>query len=1160
MNLIKHIVSNIVFNGNFCVIGIDGPTASGKTTMANELVQQLNKKQIASFVYRLDWTLIDRSARLAHLDSIQHDNNEFEFEAELHMDLRRASGFLQQIEDLRYSNFSVQTIHLDNLYNRDDNGKCTGTADAVITPQMVIVVEGHYTHHKLLRRYFDMNYLLVARRNELLQRKTARVKGYRSASAAAEYFAHVDIPSFRHYLLQHKPFVSQMYLNEEFNNQHRLSFQETEMLLFSQKNTRPGITAIDPFEAQQLNRVFASCHNEFVTLWGIKAHHRHKQLHDALHEHCQGLQANLQYARYFTAHSNNFSYHYGIQAGETYVMVCGNLHTLHWVAVNAMNTVMYQMACNAAGHADSELAVLLGPAENTEKKPHLVVPNTYFVPYFFGNASMNICCYHLGNCWSENFDAIFREPSFVIHRCEQSNEAAFFLQFLEHLGFKLQQFGAYVFADNLFSKQHHNDFDAFSEKFKGGFSNMLGATHWNNSEREKLNALLCTIAENRIVLPENMPGNEIVDFYRSLSPEKKHVFTEALVESYGDIALFGNVNIRRYVMALPTQLDELYFALSVSKMGAVPFITVYDLSESGIDIQEYFDYFTERGRPFGLQASRNALGTEKHSGYLMKKGPADLADSVKANLIRFLQQRPEETLPPWNLGIDHAIFSPIGNSHEKHFVDEALSTGFIHSICIDVSEITAEGPFSQIAERLNDVFVWLFQKSGIGACDLELYAAGEKKYPDAASNEVFAIYAQLCSLFNTQSHASQQAHYFIFGPLLGTVHHKLHPRLEAQLSESIFREVSQYGFVGNVVHGTSFTPQKAIEQLVEKHCVRVNYAGKFLFAIVEGLSNEIKNTLGKGQDEIKQNLWKIQPPQFNACHPNIRQNLHKELENIQKACFEGEFSPSEIAWFRQYKYYLPDNDFAEAVKQINLFSGTPTGVAAGAHLLASMIEVPYAEFIDNMASRVIAAGIHHFHIDIGDGSFISRKLDGIEKLRYLQKYHPQVNTHLHFMVRNPFNGNGSKSMVQLAGTIKKSLIYLHPEAYDTAVSWQRGVAQIREIHCQAGVVLDVNESMLPEVFFEKMRQADIHHLLVMGVPIGRGGQAFRHETIAKIRNASAWAQSNNYEIVIEVDGGLSEGVLNACIEAGARFLSGWSMFLKYGALHIEKRIHELLEP
>ena len=44
-----------------------------------------------------------------------------------------------------------------------------------------------------------------------------------------------------------------------------------------------------------------------------------------------------------------------------------------------------------------------------------------------------------------------------------------------------------------------------------------------------------------------------------------------------------------------------------------------------------------------------------------------------------------------------------------------------------------------------------------------------------------------------------------------------------------------------------------------------------------------------------------------------------------------------------------------------------------------------------------------FHLDVGDGDFIGRKLDVTDKLKYIKKLNKNHEVHLHLMVNNLIN-------------------------------------------------------------------------------------------------------------------------------------------------------------
>ena len=50
-----------------------------------------------------------------------------------------------------------------------------------------------------------------------------------------------------------------------------------------------------------------------------------------------------------------------------------------------------------------------------------------------------------------------------------------------------------------------------------------------------------------------------------------------------------------------------------------------------------------------------------------------------------------------------------------------------------------------------------------------------------------------------------------------------------------------------------------------------------------------------------------------------------------------------------------------------------------------MIEVPFNDFYKNVVKSIYQEGIFNFHIDVGDGKFITRKINAIKKVEYLRK-------------------------------------------------------------------------------------------------------------------------------------------------------------------------------
>ena len=85
------------------IIGIDGPTASGKTILADNLKNEIEKNGKSCFIYRLDWALISRKQRLLDLEEINNTKSIMEYENALHMRLRMVEDFLKEIRNAEYS-------------------------------------------------------------------------------------------------------------------------------------------------------------------------------------------------------------------------------------------------------------------------------------------------------------------------------------------------------------------------------------------------------------------------------------------------------------------------------------------------------------------------------------------------------------------------------------------------------------------------------------------------------------------------------------------------------------------------------------------------------------------------------------------------------------------------------------------------------------------------------------------------------------------------------------------------------------------------------------------------------------------------------------------------------------------------------------------------
>ena len=193
------IISKLKKKNQILLIGIDGPTAAGKTTLADNLAIRL-KKKFNIFIFRLDWTLKDRKFRENSLKTFKKFNNDFYFEAEDHMRLDKTALFLKNIKSFNHSNKDEINLSLNNLYDRYGSTKTDLGVNAKINRNTIIFVEGHYSGYPNIYEHLDYNILLLSNNKELLKRKISRVKNYRTSDETTKYFNLIDVPSFINYL------------------------------------------------------------------------------------------------------------------------------------------------------------------------------------------------------------------------------------------------------------------------------------------------------------------------------------------------------------------------------------------------------------------------------------------------------------------------------------------------------------------------------------------------------------------------------------------------------------------------------------------------------------------------------------------------------------------------------------------------------------------------------------------------------------------------------------------------------------------------------------------------------------------------------------------------------------------------------------------------
>jgi ribulose-phosphate 3-epimerase len=170
-----------------------------------------------------------------------------------------------------------------------------------------------------------------------------------------------------------------------------------------------------------------------------------------------------------------------------------------------------------------------------------------------------------------------------------------------------------------------------------------------------------------------------------------------------------------------------------------------------------------------------------------------------------------------------------------------------------------------------------------------------------------------------------------------------------------------------------------------------------------------------------------------------------------------------------------------------------------------------------------------FHLDVMDGRFVPNISFGIPVIEYIRKAAKKI-CDVHLMIEEP---------EKLTPAFKKAgadTLIVHLE---TCRNLHSNIQQIRSLGMKPAVAINPHTpvEMLQDIL------ADLHHVLIMTVNPGFGGQTFIPHSLEKIREMKKMILKTGKEILIEVDGGISLENAAAVVEAGADVLvAGTTIF------------------
>jgi ribulose-phosphate 3-epimerase len=188
--------------------------------------------------------------------------------------------------------------------------------------------------------------------------------------------------------------------------------------------------------------------------------------------------------------------------------------------------------------------------------------------------------------------------------------------------------------------------------------------------------------------------------------------------------------------------------------------------------------------------------------------------------------------------------------------------------------------------------------------------------------------------------------------------------------------------------------------------------------------------------------------------------------------------------------------------------------------------------LGEQALSAIEGGATVLHLDVMDGHFVPNLTIGPPVVASLRKI-SSVPLDCHLMIERP------DEFIPAFADAGADWISVHQEA---CVHLDRSLRLIASHGCKPGVVINpatpvhTLDQVLPLV----------HHVLVMSVNPGFGGQTFIHSSLEKIEQLRKIRESRGLEFRVEVDGGVHHDTVADVVRAGAEILVAGSAIFEHG--------------
>lgn len=211
-------------------------------------------------------------------------------------------------------------------------------------------------------------------------------------------------------------------------------------------------------------------------------------------------------------------------------------------------------------------------------------------------------------------------------------------------------------------------------------------------------------------------------------------------------------------------------------------------------------------------------------------------------------------------------------------------------------------------------------------------------------------------------------------------------------------------------------------------------------------------------------------------------------------------------------------------------------------LVPSILSADFAHLAEQIAAAERGGGTV-IHVDVMDGHFVPNLTLGPPVVASLRKA-TTLPLDCHLMIDNP------NEFIPAFAEAGANWVSVH---YEACTHLHRTLQMIADHGMKPGVVL--NPATRVDLIFDILPM--VHHVLIMSVNPGFGGQEFIPFSLNKIRRLAEIRSELGLPFKIEVDGGVAHDTVAWVVQAGAELLvAGNAVF---GAGHPERDARALLE-